>query len=383
MNKSTVVCIACPSYDKYAVKDAVYRGLSHLGNSHQFAAQGENLLIKPNLLLGAPPEKAVTTHPEVFGAVAESFVQSGAKIFYGDSPGIGNIQKQFQKAGYFEITRKLGLQLSDFTTRVPVAYPHGKIVKTFLMAKGVTDSDGLISISKLKPHGFLRLTGAVKNQFGCIPGFLKPEYHFKMPDPFQFSTMLIDLNRCIKPRLYIMDAITAMEGNGPRGGTPCHVGALLFSTDPVALDTVACHLIHLNPTYVPTIVAGSEQGLGISHLSQITLLGDDISPLRKPDYKIIRKPVISQKSGWLGKTLKKQLTPKPAINFLKCSFCGTCMKVCPAKKDALFWSGESGKSVPEYNYRACIRCFCCQEMCPESAINIQYPWLNKLLIHRE
>jgi len=89
----------------------------------------------------------------------------------------------------------------------------------------------------MKTHGFQRMTGAVKNQFGCIPGALKGEFHVKVPDASNFAKMLIDLNTYIHPRLYVMDGIIAMEGNGPRGGTPKKMNVILFSTDPIALDS--------------------------------------------------------------------------------------------------------------------------------------------------
>ena len=42
--------------------------------------------------------------------------------------------------------------------------------------------------------------------------------------------MIVDLNNFVKPRLYIMDGIMAMEGNVPRGGSPRAMSVLLFST---------------------------------------------------------------------------------------------------------------------------------------------------------
>ena len=39
-----------------------------------------------------------------------------------------------------------------------------------------------------------------------------------------------------------------MEGNGPGSRDPVDMGVLLLSTDPVALDSVFCHLVHLKPS---------------------------------------------------------------------------------------------------------------------------------------
>lgn len=84
--------------------------------------------------------------------------------------------------------------------------------------------------------------------------------------------MLIDLNQCVNPRLYIMDGITAMEGNGPGSGDPVDMKVMLMSTDPVALDSVFCRLVHLKPQMVPTCYHGEKMGLGTWKEEEIQLL---------------------------------------------------------------------------------------------------------------
>jgi len=74
--------------------------------------------------------------------------------------------------------------------------------------------------------------------------------------------MLVDLNTFIRPRLFVMDGVLAMEGNGPFGGKQRRMNVLLFSTDPVALDAIACKMIDLNPEFVPTSKPGEKSGLG-------------------------------------------------------------------------------------------------------------------------
>jgi len=87
------------------------------------------------------------------------------------------------------------------------------------------------------------------------------QYHVKLPDPYDFATMLVDLNTLIRPRLSIMDGVIAMEGNGPRGGKPKKLGVLLFSNDPIAIDATASRIIDLDPGCVPTSEPGERAGL--------------------------------------------------------------------------------------------------------------------------
>ncbi|MHB8086553.1 MAG: DUF362 domain-containing protein, partial [Dehalococcoidia bacterium] len=243
---------------------------------------------------------------------------------------------------------------------------------------GVLDCDGLVSLPKLKTHGLTRLTGAVKNQFGCIPGTLKTQFHLKMPDPYEFATMLVDINTFIKPRLYIMDGIIAMEGNGPRNGTPRSLNVILFSSDPVALDAVAARIIDLKPEFVPTSQPGEESGLGTYRSAEIELAGDDIEAFVTPDFDVVRKPPVRATAGRIRKFFKNQICPRPVIDQALCTQCGTCVDVCPIDPKALSWGPRSGK-IPKHDYDLCIRCFCCQEMCPEGAITIKNTLLGKAI----
>lgn len=236
---SKVAIVACGDYDPVKVEESVKKCVDLLGGIDRFVKKGEKLLVKPNLLLSKDSSKAVTTHPSVFRGVIRLLQNAGMDISFGDSPAVGSTRSAARKAGLMEVVEELNVPVADMVTRVEVPFPAGSLVKKFILAKGVVDADGLISISKLKTHALTRITGAVKNQFGCVPGMLKTEYHGRMTDDQVFSHMLVDLTLLIKPRLYIMDAIVGMEGNGPASGTPRSIGLILASTDPPASAAIA------------------------------------------------------------------------------------------------------------------------------------------------
>jgi uncharacterized protein (DUF362 family) len=87
--------------------------------------------------------------------------------------------------------------LADFNNGKEVVFPEAIQNRKLTIANGVLECDGLISLPKLKTHGFLKLTGSIKNQFGCVPGMLKGEFHVKLPDPSDFAKMLVDINSYI------------------------------------------------------------------------------------------------------------------------------------------------------------------------------------------
>lgn len=376
---SEVVLLHCASYDSVEVCAAVERGILLLGGIERFVKRGEKILLKPNWLSADPPEKCVTTHPSVFRAVASQFLQAGAVLSYGDSPGFQPPETAAKKTGCADVAEELKIPLADLRAGREVHYPEGRQNKKFTIANAVLDSDGVISLPKMKTHAFQRVTGAVKNQFGCVPGTLKSEFHVKIPDAAAFANMLIDLTACIHPRLYIMDAVQAMEGNGPRGGTPKQMNAILLSTDPVALDAVMCRLMNLDPALVLTNLAGKEFGLGTYLDEEITLLGDPIEPMIAKDYNVNRLANESAEKTRKSSAFKSAITPRPYIVAEKCVKCGICVNACPVTPKAVNWHDGDKSKPPSYQYDRCIRCYCCQEMCPESAIQIKVPLLRRII----
>jgi uncharacterized protein (DUF362 family)/ferredoxin len=382
MNRSTVALIRCEDYDEVKVLDAVRRGIGLIGGISAFARPGEKIVLKPNVLVGSDPEKCVTTHPSVFKAAGRILKDVGADVWCGDSPGFFlKCEPNMQKAQLKQAAEEIGARLVDFDRGKLVTHKAALLNSKFMIANGVLEADGLVSLPKLKTHGLTRFTGAVKNQFGCIPGMQKGQYHVKMPDPYDFGTMLVDLNSLIKPRLFIMDGVMAMEGNGPNAGNPRRLNVLLFSADPVALDSVACKIINLDPEFVPTSKPGEKAGLGTYHYDRIDLVGDDIKGFIVNDFDVVRKPPAPASSGRIRSYIRNQTCPGPAIDTSKCTCCGMCFKVCPVDPKAIEWDKETGE-FPVHKYNRCIRCYCCQELCPEGAISVKNTFLGSAIFGR-
>jgi len=373
--RAKVAVVKCPDYDTLRVREAVALGINLVGGCASIAAPGEKILLKPNLLAADPPEKCVTTHPAVFQAVASAFQATGTRLSYGDSPALGSTERAARRAGIMAAAQEMGLPLADFRNGAEVTFSAGAQNKKFFVAQGVLEADGIISIAKLKTHGLTKLTGAIKNQFGCIPGVLKGEFHVKLPQVDDFARMLVDLNLMLRPRLYVMDGIMTMEGNGPRGGSPRLMGVLLFSTDPVALDATVCRLVNLDPEEIPTLKHGQAMGLGTYIAENIDIVGEGLDELVQPGFKISSSSkAMNLPSPWL----RNQIAARPVINADKCIKCGICVEMCPVKPAVVNWPDEERNNVPIYDYSRCIRCYCCQEMCPEGAISLYTPWLGRL-----
>jgi uncharacterized protein (DUF362 family)/Pyruvate/2-oxoacid:ferredoxin oxidoreductase delta subunit len=378
MNKARVVIIRCDTYEDNQVLTAIQEGVDMLGGISSFAKPGERIVLKPNILIGTDPNKGVTTHPAVFRAAGKLLKDAGTSVLYGDSPSFGKAEPNLRRSGIKQVGDELGFCVADFDSGREVSHKDALLVKKFVVANGVLDSDCLVSLPKFKTHGLVRFTGAVKNQFGCVPGLRKSQYHVKLPDPYDFATMLVDLNTLIKPRLYIMDGIVAMEGNGPRSGKLKRLNVLLLSGDPIALDATACRIAYLDPEIVPTSKPGEKAGLGTYRVENIEIIGESLESFVDKSFQVNRSPPVSSSGGRLRVFLKNRITQRPVIDKSKCTCCGTCITMCSVQPKAVDWYEGDDSRPPRYDYNRCIRCYCCQETCPEGAIYLSNPLLGRI-----
>ena len=376
--KSKVVLLPCGEYDEEKVYTLLKQGLYLVGGVEALIPKDAKILLKPNLLKRAEVEKAVITHPVVVGAFARILRENGyEQIVLADSCGHGTTQAVIRGTGMDTYLEKYQIPAIDYSEGIKVDYPQGIQAKEFILPKELLEQNCVISLSKMKTHALERITGAVKNSYGFVYGFHKAKGHTQYPSADSFARMLIDLNKCVAPKLYVMDGIVAMEGNGPGSGDPVQMSVMLMSTDPVALDSVFSRLIYLKPEMVPTNYHGEKMGLGTWKEEEITLLTPDgeismseaVKRYGNPQFNVdrteVRKNIWTRMAGALNIFQKK-----PYIENDKCVHCGICVQSCPVPGKAVDF--RKGKDKPPvYDYKKCIRCFCCQEMCPKKAIQVK------------
>ncbi|MBR5538395.1 MAG: DUF362 domain-containing protein [Clostridia bacterium] len=367
-----VALVKCDSYSD--APEAVAKAIDLIGGVDKVASREEKLLLKPNFLTKCPPEKACTTHPEVFRGVAEYLQKNGyTNLFYGDSQGHGDLNAIAKESGVGAVADELNIPLADFFGGRSVPFPEGRTANEFVIANGIVECDGIINVCKMKTHMLERITGAQKNIFGCVFGLNKGAAHVKYPSASSFAKMLADLNLLLKPRLHIMDGVMAMEGNGPQSGTPKKMGVILASTDSVALDTVFASLVYLDPLLVPTNVVGDAMGVGTCKACEIEVVTEDgtitVDEARErygdKDFDVYRGIEDKGEISFL-RPFKKLISRRPKIDKKLCVSCGICVKSCPVEGGAVNFK-KKGKP-PVYDYKKCISCYCCQEMCPKKAI---------------
>ena len=217
---------ACGTYAPADCRRALEEVLEPLGGL-AWVKPGMRVAVKANLVAGMAPERAATTHPALLLALTQLLRERGAHVVIGDSPGglytAAFVEKIYKAAGLYPV-EAAGAELNRNFAQAQAVFPQAYVAKTFCYTQYLTEADAVINFCKLKSHGMMGMSAAVKNLFGAIPGTLKPEYHFRYPDPRDFARMLVDLNAYFRPVLHIVDAVMAMEGNGPTQGTPRPMG---------------------------------------------------------------------------------------------------------------------------------------------------------------
>ncbi|MDC7220087.1 MAG: DUF362 domain-containing protein [Spirochaetales bacterium] len=366
---ASVALLKCEAYEGKKITEQLKR-LPELTDFPD--VKGKRVLLKPNLLSGSAPEKAVTTHPEVLRGVIELMKSlEASSVVVGDSPGAGPSLPAAKKAGLYRVCEETGVKWVDFSETETFPCDEAVLHSQFLLTKELSRADITISLPKMKTHGLMYFTGAIKNLFGLIPGLAKSGFHMRYPDKEDFARLIVDLNLAVRADYAIMDGIVAMEGRGPGSGTPRPMNLLLGSSDLLALDITAANLIGYDGASLPIHRTMLSTSLWINSPKEIQLKGDDREQFFCPNFKKI--PRIPDYAGLvppaLRPLLKNLIVPRPFFRHRDCIKCGKCLEICSPK--ALSFTGEGKKRKVAIDYDKCIRCYCCDEICPVAAIHLK------------
>jgi len=358
------VSIYTSDYDH--IDSAVERAIE----SHAPPVAGRTVLVKPNVLGATPPERHSTTHPTLVSAVVRALQRRGAgRIMVGDNSGMMGYGANTAAARASGIMDAAGSAWVNLGASPAATAVKSEFAERLAFSREVIEADVLINLPKMKTHVATTISGAVKNTYGHLVGGEKTRLHGLAIGPENFARAVVDVYQVRPPDLTIMDAVVAMEGEGPSAGRPHPVGRVIASASAVALDAVMATMMGLEPRNVPMLRIAAERGLGPADLGAIELDGDlpVLANFRMPRMSMGRGAMIARIAGWI-------FVSRPAVVKSACTHCGECVKACPV--DAILMT-EGGPTIDQSR---CVACFCCHEMCRSRAIRLsrRMRWIQGL-----
>jgi len=367
------------------VKTAVFTALEMINAKKLMTREGLIVVLKPNLLMGKPPERAVNTHPEIVRSVIHWVKQfNPSKIFVCDSSGgqkPGVTEAAMRQSGIDAICEEEGVECIPFekTERVIYTVENPLEINEFSSSYLLKKADLIINLPKIKTHGQCKLTCCIKNMFGTVLLANKPKTHAQAATLDRFTSALVDIYSVSKPQLTIIDGYYGMEGQGPSSGIPVKMDLVLAGYDGVALDRMVCEIVGFDPSEVLYLTKAEKKGLGINNPSQIECIGENIEQVKRkfkpPKIRPVSMPLPKWLADYIGETIFRA---RVKFNRDKCKLCSTCWTNCPSSAISPPEIIKKG-NIPKWNKDKCITCFCCVELCPYEAVNFKINYVRNAL----
>jgi uncharacterized protein (DUF362 family)/NAD-dependent dihydropyrimidine dehydrogenase PreA subunit len=363
--RDTVALVQCADYAHS--RAAVESALTLLGAPDLL--RRKRVLFKVNLMKGEDPALSVNTHPEFVAALAAIVRDAGGQAVIADSSGIlGCTDEAFESSGIAAAVRREGGTLLNLDSCEMIrAKVDGRVLREAWLPKPLFEADLLATVPKLKTHTIMRLTCALKNQVGTLPGGQKCHLHEMAPSPERLAEAITDLNRALPTALAIVDGIVGLAGQGiRRAALPRKVGTVIVGANLAAVDVIAARLIGMDPADVPTCAAAAARGM-VAPDWRVHTVGEPVQEMamkfEPPGFEPKRiAPYARIFYGIRGRSVR------PHCDINRCGTCGACARACPARAIVLSPYPEVGAE--------CIRCYACHENCPHGAMNLK---LNPLL----
>lgn len=295
-------------------KEMLYEIIKPFESEIKAGLKKKQLIIKPNMVVTNTPLCA--THVDALRALLEYLkpIYKGQVIIAESSSSV-NSAEGFKAYGYLDLANEYNVKFIDINT-----FSKGtqvNIIDRNLHLDPIQASDLLtspdnyvISISRLKTHNSVVMTGAVKNLTmgaplnpgavnGAKPISYKRNMHAGGSRWLHYNIFL--MAPYVLPDFSIIDGVEGMEGNGPISGTPIDHRIAMAGFDAVAVDSMCARLMDIpleNVGYLNYCAAG---GLGNVERDKIDIIGGKVPEQYVKTYK-------------LGSNIASQLQWKDPLN---------------------------------------------------------------------
>ncbi len=243
--------------------------------------KGDAVVIKPNAKNQSPPGYGIVTDPRVVEAVVSMAFRQGAKRVKiaeraAYPTGAYDSIAAFEATGIADIAKKWNVDLVDLNSydSVDLDVPKGLVLDWVRVGRSVIEADVVINVPVLKTHRGTFISVCLKNVgVGCATREEKKRLH-----RLGIDEGLVDVYSLVKPKFNLVDALVALEGDGPNlpPGKAKPLGLLIAGKDGLAVDAVCAKIMGLDPKEVKHLRLAHEQGLGILDLEEIEIKGENL-----------------------------------------------------------------------------------------------------------
>lgn len=260
--------------------DAMVReAVELLGGLDPCLRQAEKVLIKPNVCGGVPGKPGSFTNPRVLEAMIQLLGTMDVTVYVGEADScMYTADVMLPETGISDVAARNGAEVVNLSqgSMVEIDVPNGYVLKNIRVSKVVADVDAIISMPVMKTHCCTKVTLGVKAMFGILPERKKSRYHPKL------DHVMVDIVSAIRPRLTMIDATTAMEGEGPFNGDPVQLGLLVAGNNVVSTDACAAAIMGIDPLSIDHLKLASEKALGTISLDEIEVRGTSVEDVTRP-----------------------------------------------------------------------------------------------------
>lgn len=278
---------------------AVEEAIDLLGGIRHVTANKDRIMLKPNLVYPSPE---CTTKVDVIRALAQLMKKAGKQVMIGEGSAaadgynvidnevcrtrkrdtLDRMQKHvFDVLGYTELAKELDVPLINLHSGdiVEVPLKNGYAAKSVKIHRSLTEVDLLCSVPMMKTHVLATVTLAMKNLIGLYPGTeyyaVRSWLHDRAAEAGSQGVAyeVIDMNNAVKTGLSVIDASSAMEGNGPSGGPLVDMGLIIAGTSPLATDMVGSLLMGFEPGDIPAVALAHKAGMKPGAIEEIVIRG--------------------------------------------------------------------------------------------------------------
>jgi uncharacterized protein (DUF362 family) len=275
-----------PTRSDEELKASLMNIFHSLGGMEKFVKKGQNVVIKPNVvadhgLRDGVYQGGVVTDVRLVRALIEILLPVAGKVTVAEGASINRAEtgKLFAHYGYDRLTeidpKRVALVDLNTDSLIRKTVPNGKRMLSREIPLTLEQADVIINLPVMKTHFAALVSLSIKNLQGAIPPLEKYMSHF-----FGLWQNLVNTHHLIKPKLVIVDGLTALENFGPVYGTPKPMNLLIGGTNPVAVDAATMRIMGLDPALSPPIMLAYMQGLGPIEPDKIHVVGASVEEAR-------------------------------------------------------------------------------------------------------